>query len=287
MIETLSTDLKKQILQCNFFSSDESKEKFLSLLKPCFRINYNLSSDENIELGASKVGGLPDMPFNIDWPKYNDHYLTFFCQLNLADIKSEQLPDKGIIYFFVWAVPNYSYSGKKESCRIIYTEDTNNLRRLDFPGELDPRSKFAPSTMHFYESVSYPDDESAWLRGLFDEVHQQGILYEQLKYILEGYHGSKFTEDKVLGYDFAIQDSAQGYWPIGYLGIKTWKEVDERKDEIGKIWGDFVLLLQMDIYCVPSKLAAYGGSPAVYFGIRKQDLASRKFENTVLTFQDT
>jgi len=42
------------------------------------------ADDEDLAAGASKLGGLPDLPDGFDWPQVSDQHLAFFAQINLA-----------------------------------------------------------------------------------------------------------------------------------------------------------------------------------------------------------
>ena len=45
----------------------EFKQQFIDLCIPAFRIKTIETSDDLIPIGESKIGGLPDLPKNIDW----------------------------------------------------------------------------------------------------------------------------------------------------------------------------------------------------------------------------
>lgn len=59
--------------------------------------------DESIAIGASKMGGLPDLPKGVDWfrQELSDIPLSFICQINFADVKpydtEEKLPASKIL----------------------------------------------------------------------------------------------------------------------------------------------------------------------------------------------
>ncbi|MCK8143351.1 YwqG family protein [Flavobacterium sp. I-SCBP12n] len=279
--------LQDIIIKSNEFKGDLQKLKFLKLFKKCHRITYTLKEDLNIGIGFSKIGGNPDLPKEINWPTYETKSMTFFCQINLSDLDDSALPKEGILYFFVYADPELSYSGSRESFKIIYHTEMNELFRNEFPEDLNQKSKFHPSKMFFRDSISYPDDESSLIEDFFNNWEDKNKFYGKLDHLMEHIYESPQFEDKVLGYDCSLQSSAEHFWPINYLNIKTWDEVDQRKEEIEKIKSDFVLLLEIDLFSNPSKLASYGGSPVVYFGIKREDLKNKKFDDIVVQFQDT
>jgi uncharacterized protein YwqG len=273
--------------QSKEFENDVTKIEFIKLLKKCHRIKYTFIEDLNIKIGFSKIGGKPDLPKGVNWPTYKNNYLTFLCQIKLSDLDNTLLPKEGMLYFFLYADPESSYKGSRDSFKIIYHQAEKNLYRNEFPVDLDVRSKFSPSQMFFHDSISYPDDESPLIKDLFNNWDDKIKFYSKLDNLMEQCYKNQSFEDKILGYDSALQSSAEHFWPINYLNIKTWDEVDEKKEEIDRIKNDFVHFLEIDLFSNPSKLASYGGSPVVYFGIKKDDLKNRLFENMVLEFQDT
>lgn len=56
-------------------------------------------------LGASRLGGNPDLPAGWSYPVFHDEPLVFIGQLNLEEIQSigvpNELPQRGLLYFFM------------------------------------------------------------------------------------------------------------------------------------------------------------------------------------------
>ncbi|CAM4199228.1 DUF1963 domain-containing protein [Bordetella tumbae] len=55
------------------------------------------------ETGRSRIGGGPDLPANMDWPRdASGFYLNFLVQIDLADLpeRPENLPGAGLLFFF-------------------------------------------------------------------------------------------------------------------------------------------------------------------------------------------
>ncbi len=60
---------------------------------------------------ASKIGGKPYLPIDFEWPTFYNkedgitHPLSFFCQINLSDVKKLDkdgvLPEIGMLYFYI------------------------------------------------------------------------------------------------------------------------------------------------------------------------------------------
>src|SRR6188472_2057982 len=81
------------------------EEKIISLAKPAIAIQKQLiRNEDDIPLGASKIGGNPDLPQGVEWSFYQDKPLTFIAQFKLSEIApfdvEKILPERGMLYFF-------------------------------------------------------------------------------------------------------------------------------------------------------------------------------------------
>jgi uncharacterized protein (TIGR02996 family) len=93
------------------------KPTALRLARPALRMVQVEADDEDLPVGASKIGGLPDLPADFAWPPggdchaiYNDdtggtdRLAGFMAQVNLAEIAQTQaaqvLPKSGLLSFF-------------------------------------------------------------------------------------------------------------------------------------------------------------------------------------------
>lgn len=67
-------------------------------------IQLVVTSDLPTTIGTSRLGGLPDLPDEIEWPTWNDVPLAFIAQINLAEAEPFDLegclPKSGMLYFF-------------------------------------------------------------------------------------------------------------------------------------------------------------------------------------------
>lgn len=55
-----------------------------------------------VGIGWSRLGGLPDLPADVAWPRWQGRHLTFVAQLDLGDpaLAGDVLPDDGVLLFF-------------------------------------------------------------------------------------------------------------------------------------------------------------------------------------------
>lgn len=141
-------------------------------VKEAIHIELSAAHEEGIPLGASKMGGLPDLPDGIEWfrHKKTNTPLSFICQINFAETapydQAHKLPDHGILYFFYdatmdmpWGFDPNDGDGK---ALYYYEGDLSKLKRVDAPEDLEEcDGVFAPSIMHFERAIDLPDPESS------------------------------------------------------------------------------------------------------------------------------
>ena len=97
----------------------EMKELLFQLARPALRLKPSDKKDISIPVGASKIGGRPDLPADMPWPEgqqcaaiYNDDTkgvtapAGFVAQINLAEIAgtfaASVMPKQGVLSFFCY-----------------------------------------------------------------------------------------------------------------------------------------------------------------------------------------
>lgn len=128
---------------------------------------------DSLEIGTSKLGGLPDLPSSITWPKNT----SFVCQLNLSDpllnsficFNHLKIPKKGMLYFFL----NYNEAQSK----VLYYKENKELKRSEVPKWLNKDSIFQMKEMRFYETFGTFGNNLAIER----EKNERHILFEYIK----------------------------------------------------------------------------------------------------------
>jgi hypothetical protein len=90
---------------------------------------------ERAPLGSTKLGGFPDLPAHAEWPKYNDRFLPFIAQINLADLpvfKESPLPSAGRLYYFYWCTNEV----RDNPAAVLWlSDDTADLTRREVPSD--------------------------------------------------------------------------------------------------------------------------------------------------------
>lgn len=293
-------------------------EEIKKLLQPAVGLKKIEKDDENIPVGHSKFGGIPDLPKEWDYPSYEESPLSFLCQINLAEIPfATDLPQTGVLYFFFEdeEMPSYYIDedpNTMNSFRVLYFDgDRKKLQRNSEFLEENGKEPFPSYEMSYHlqyqipEIVGNPEKydflnrhaknfeavENDYLLlyfGIFQLLHYEKDEWLEMDFEMEG----EYPIHSLLGYAYNVQEEAiEEILDINWL-IKqstTIEEVerkslhDKRNEDIGKEKEEWQLLLQLD---TDDELDwMWGDMGRLYFAIKKEDLQNKNFSNVGFTWQ--
>lgn len=255
-----------------------------SMVQPAIEIISNQAN--NIPIGASKIGGTPDLPSTFDWPKFESKSMLFFAQINLSEIssyhRSDLLSKNGIIYFFAYfPKPENEFGAaydflkdKKEYKILFYNGEISELKNTIFPNDIIPDYQFSSNQLSFRTFFQLPP-------SIETGIIESSSLSEMDKELLQQYN-DQFSDgiiDQILGIPKPVQYGADFDLALSYLNL-DYSECENRKAEIDKIRPDFINLLCLPIF---DRI----GDSQMYFGIHKEDLKHKRFDKTILILQGT
>jgi uncharacterized protein YwqG len=276
-------------------------------------------------LGASRLGGEPDMPPDFDWPirpAIDDSIfpahgggpwpLSFVAQIDFAELQAVQIldefPPEGRLLLFCDPV-DIPWGAKEDQARmrvIFTTIAADRLRRRPCPLEFDqPREpSLDRRSFIFKPRILRP---TAWLLpplfiALLTEQPRADraaafSAYERFWDDLEARHGEPFGDDtihQVGGMAFSIQDPVEAEC-VKYADDRprprAWWQRWLNLDEFTKAQRA-AHLAQADnwqlVLQVSSDLKAgmqWGDMGRLYLCARKQDLAARRFDQSWMVVQ--
>lgn len=121
------SDLDKLISK---FELNKYKHEILSANIPCIE-GFSISGE--VDIGQSKVGGLPHLPNGYSWPYFKNIPLEFIAQVNCSDFEYDGFPDSGLIVFF-YDNRHGGYSIKEKGfIKVDYFPDSTNLELFKPP----------------------------------------------------------------------------------------------------------------------------------------------------------
>lgn len=238
------------------------KEELLAHVFQCVKVIP--TGEVDLPIGASKMGGIPDVSAAFEYPTYKGQPLSFIAQLNLAELQKtgiqNDLPTSGMLYFFYF--DNERYEGfhevygnpyEKEGWCVRYDDaKVEQLHRIDGIDEKYPQCRL---TFHVTEK----------LPELFIEDEDDSDRFLQL---LEELMPDQYDNHQIFGEPFSVQN-------------EVFEEVQEH---VEAHHSDITLLFQIDSDEVNCHMA-WGDMGMLYFCMANEDIKSRRFEKACCILQ--
>lgn len=273
--------------------SNVDKEKIIKLIKPAIGISTRKMEFDNLKIGGSKIGGRPDLPKDISWPRSNDSDLVFCAQYNISELKKfdveNLLPEKGMLYIFIGTNEEYNgFSIAQKNYEVFFIENLDDLERKEYPTTLKAERKVEPAAIEYFDSITIPDDENYKLI-YFDKKYENFYyhFYQDTEdYIAEELNNAVDNMHQILGEDKSVQSSVVYEFSTSELGI-SYEEYTEKWNEILENSKTFSNLIQLDCSDLNTNLDKFGGSGVFYIGIKTKELENKDFKNLMISFQTT
>lgn len=266
---------------------------FKPFAKNAIHMHPEPCAEDRIEIGASKLGGRPDLPAGVAWFRHavTGLPLSFVCQVNFAEIKpydlENRLPDHGLLYLFY----DYSEDGMPWGFDpadadgwVVYYYDgaLSELARAEAPEDLEANGAlFAPAALSFSQRTELPNWESSLSDTVSLTDEERDKLFDWLDTLDEG-----ASINKLLGHSDNIQGGMELECEIVTHGLSAGDGrgyEEARKLGLEQFVGRWNLLLQIDS---SEELGMdWGDCGRIYLWMTEQDLADRAFEKAWLILQ--
>jgi uncharacterized protein YwqG len=232
-------------------------------LLPSIRLVPYAVKDE-LPLGASRIGGCPDLPKGMSWPRRSDaagedpkdwegfnNPLQFILQVDLAEVAPfdvvKALPKKGLLSFFFYWQPG---EWDSDEAFIVFTKAVGGLRRLTAPDDLPADQRYRPLQLKPFVEWTAPSIEDAGLppevldpdQPLYTQNFQHYGFFEGVEDLMakaQGFEDNKKASGvvhRLLGHPQLIQS------PGLADGTKLLLQVDSdgrgKAPATGMMWGD-------------------------------------------------
>ena len=255
----------------------------LPLQAGSLRLKTRAVDEQQLAPGATKLGGLPDLPAGAAWPAWNGAPLGLIAQIHLDDLRAyptaRVLPDMGWLYFF--------YDGRQQAFgdkpadrgawQVLYAP-AGPLTRQAAPGGLPAESRFKACAVDFAPEMTLPQNPPVFVPQL-DWTADEQQKYEDL---LDQHFSNRSTpRHRLLGQTDEIQDDMHQQAQLLSHGVAD--DQDPRAAGLAGGTLNWQLLLQVD-----SDDAAgmrWGSTGRLYFWIEKSALQARRFDNIWMIVQ--
>jgi uncharacterized protein YwqG len=256
---------------------------------PCIRLFTQRASDRAIKIGASKLGGLPDLPDASEWPHRDGAPLSFLAQINVTALPKfdglEKLPPNTLLSFFYDArdlIFGWD-SNDKSSWRVLASPISSDvpLKRRRRPKGLADEGVFAPCVLFTTVEEDLPDPYSRIIEMLKLTEGEQDAYF----HIFED-HIDPRPHHKLLGHAEQWQTDMQLDCQLVSNGLSVgtpdWR-ASPRRDALEAGASNWRLLLQVDTD--ENAGMQWGDLGSLYYWINGSSLESRSFEDAWLFLQ--
>lgn len=269
-------------------------DAILATSKPAIQLTLTRVDEGTIPVGASKFGGSPDVPPDFVYPDWQERPLVFIGQLRLSDVHEYDvenlLPPSGYLHFFYDSVEQpWGMYGQRDGWRVYYTADeATPLARLPHPVSRldDPTHAVKPlPACNVSFQLDFTEPPLTWLTDRFPNLFNTRRrinddaynLYDALFKV----RGRQITQ--VLGNPHPIQYEVEYDAQVNSHNLSYGPADGDARAALERDMYDWRLLLQVDS---DEQLGAtWGDVGRLYYMIRKDDLAARRFEACWLIMQ--
>lgn len=148
------------------YDLDHRAEAILALARPCAWLSAERGS------GRSRIGGEPELPSDLPWPRMDDRELTFLAQIDLAEVAIDGLPREGLLAFFFERSGDYDGI---DPCRVLHVRGATARRAI--PSGLEA---FEEHRLVATAGLSFPDfrPESPYLALVAESEDDRDALMD-------------------------------------------------------------------------------------------------------------
>ncbi|GER91397.1 hypothetical protein KDW_55590 [Dictyobacter vulcani] len=257
-----------------------------ALLAPSIHLIATPTPEAALASGSSKIGGIPDLPPDVAWPRWRRFPLAFIAQLRLAELapydSEHSLPAYGMLWFF-YAARQQTYGADPDdlgSWSVLYRRTTTHLQPRLPPESLPCADRFSACQVHGANDSTLSQLPQSLIKN-FDWSDDEQERYDELVSSLSAGTGKYEPHHSVLGHPYMLQDDMQEQCQLMRSGVRNVE--DPRIELLCTRSRDWRLLLQLDS---DERIhMRWGSSGMLYYWIRWPDLQAGYFADTWLILQ--
>ena len=255
--------------------------------RPSIRLHTTPVDESTLNVGASKLGGVPDLPSGVFWPEWKGFPQSFIAQLRLDDVHeydvAQVLPQHGMLWFFYDAQQQTFGADPSDrgGWRVLFMDgDLTGLRHATVPTKLPASSRFHSCSMTFTSEITLSQQPRLEIPD-FDWTEAEQKSYEALLATFPDPSDRSIRHHRLLGNPDMIQDDMRLECQLASHGVT--EITDPRVAELSKGAMNWQLLLQVDSD-EPIGMH-WENAGMLYYWIQAADLQARQFDNTWLVLQ--
>jgi hypothetical protein len=247
-------------------------ERCRSLFRPALKL-VGLPRAGYPRVRSCRIGGHPDLPAEVEWPRAHGQPLGFLAQINLAVVRSEDRlellpPDANMLYFFMDLSPAGD-SGRVAPAgwRVLACAASADAVLQPPPHNLARNQRLPGYDCRFsaFRSLPAPGSAEVAALGLGADVDYGGVLFDPFR---DNLQDSAKPDHRLLGHPAPGQSDIGGEC----VGLVPGSRPEE-----------WQLLLQVD--SDPRNGTHWGNEGRLCFMIRREDLLAARFDQIQLIMQ--
>jgi uncharacterized protein YwqG len=258
------------------------------LARPSIRLTATAVDESELKIGASKLGGVPDLPPGAAWPVLKGQPQSFIAQIRLEDARqydtAKVLPQSGMLWFFYDAQQQTFGADPSDrgGWQVLFMDgDLGKLQRTPAPSTLPALSQFHACSLGFANEMTLSQQPQLEIPDLdWTDAEQQ--QYEALLWTFPGQADRAMPHHRLLGNPDTIQDDMRLECQLASHGVTDIN--DPRAAALTEGAMDWLLLLQVDTDELQSGMR-WGNAGMLYYWITSADLQARRFDSSWLVLQ--
>lgn len=187
----------------------------VAIAAPCVWLDSRREEDHAIPVGASKLGGMPDLPAGVEWPVWREQPMAFIAQIRLDE--AARYDDEGIlpatgllsIFFATDGEPKGNADDDDPtSWRVTHLDgDPGTFSRRIAPTHLAEGSRFQAAAMTCSRWITLPHVNSPECEPVLLTSEERTAYIELATYFHANERGALFGT-YLLGHPVALTGSA-------------------------------------------------------------------------------
>ena len=268
-----------------------------ALARPSLRL---LASEDDARIGASRLGGTPDLPADIGWPTpaWSQTPMGFIAQIAL-DVLDDTIwpgPHDGLLAFFCARSPEHGAVEGPGAALVLHIPAEATLERRERPTGLAPELVLRPLSVDARPELTTPGIGAdvahalielgfGWDGGSRVDQHEDYIEFQHRLAEAQGFarhtpDGRWAAQHRLLGWPRQVQ--ADVFDDFAYMSLRAQGAPHGLKDVADRA-GEWRLLLQVES---DTRLGTdFADAGSLYFGVPARDLAGGRFDAVQATLQ--
>lgn len=240
----------------------------------------------------SRFGGEPLLPPDFSWPESGDRPLDFLLQIDMADVKpfdpDDVLPPSGLLtIFYDTEEQPWGYDPDQIDGFCVELITRSDVVRTALP---EACARFPQRFVRFGNARTLPHVGSRAFDAFDRDAHMSDDELDKYLDFQEQYEKQPYPKGAarhhLLGHSSNIQGDMQLEAQLVSHGLNCGHATaysDPRRAELEQGADDWLLLLQLD--SDSSVEMMWGDVGRLYFWIRSEDLAARRFDRVWMSLQ--